>query len=95
MLLTSRELALLSNVFKLLADRTLPEGDLRLEVGRLMPDLLHANYLGSCVWNGVQEKFAHRVALNMSAGTLGDYEHYFQYGDPLAHTLLARRGAGG
>ncbi|MFX1675255.1 hypothetical protein PWR63_23900 [Paraburkholderia sp. A2WS-5] len=30
----------------------------------------------------------------MSAGTLGDYEHYFQYRDPLAHALLSRRGAG-
>ncbi|CAM2169166.1 HTH luxR-type domain-containing protein [Paraburkholderia sacchari] len=91
--LTSRELALLSDVFKLLADRTLPEDVLRLEVGRRMLDLLRADYLGSYVWDGVQEKFARRVALNMSADNLGDYERYFQYCDPLISALLARREA--
>lgn len=48
--LTSRELALLADVFKLLADRTLPEDVLRLEVGRRMLDLLRADHMGSYVW---------------------------------------------
>lgn len=91
--LTSRELALLADVFKLLADRTLPEDVLRLEVGRRMLDLLRADYLGSYVWDSAQEKFAHRVAFNMSADNLGDYERYFQYRDPLAPALLTRREA--
>lgn len=91
--LTSRELALLADVFKLLADRTLPEHVLRLEVGRRMLDLLRADYLGSYVWDSVQEKFAHRVAINMSADNLGDYERYFQFCDPFAPTLQNRREA--
>ncbi|CAB3794348.1 hypothetical protein LMG28688_03916 [Paraburkholderia caffeinitolerans] len=89
--LTSRELALLTDVFKLLADRTLPEDVLRLEVGRRMLDLLRADYLGSYVWDSAQEIFAHRVAFNMSADNLGDYERYFQYRDPLISALLTRR----
>ncbi|HKT95995.1 MAG TPA: LuxR C-terminal-related transcriptional regulator [Paraburkholderia sp.] len=93
MQLTSRELALLADVFKLLADRTLPEDVLRLEVGRRMLDLLRADYLGSYVWDGVEEKFAHRVAVNMSADNLGDYERHFQYCDPLAPPLQSRREA--
>ncbi|WP_322057806.1 helix-turn-helix transcriptional regulator [Paraburkholderia sp. J63] len=91
--LTSRELALLADVFKLLADRTLPEDVLRLEVGRRMLDLLRADHMGSYVWDGVQEKFGQRVALNMSADNLGDYERYFQYCDPLMPSLQNRREA--
>ncbi|MFD1561343.1 LuxR C-terminal-related transcriptional regulator [Paraburkholderia silviterrae] len=93
MQLTSRELALLADVFKPLADRTLPEDVLRLEVGRRMLDLLRADYMGSYVWDAVQGAFVHRVAVNMSADNLGDYERYFQYCDPLMPSLQNRREA--
>ncbi|MEM5315284.1 LuxR C-terminal-related transcriptional regulator [Paraburkholderia sp. JHI869] len=54
--LTSRELALIADVFKLLADHILPEGALRLEVGRRLLELLRADGLdageGLFVWSG-------------------------------------------
>ncbi|WP_321953737.1 helix-turn-helix transcriptional regulator [Paraburkholderia bannensis] len=93
MYLTSRELALLADAFKLLADRTLPEDVLRLEVGRRLLDLLRADFLGSYVWDDAQRLFTNRVAINMSADNLGDYERYFQYRDPLTPRLQHRRTA--
>ncbi|NIE64721.1 LuxR family transcriptional regulator [Burkholderia sp. Ax-1719] len=93
MYLTSRELALLADVFKLLADRTVPEAVLRLEVGRRMLDLLRADFLGSYVWDDAQGLFTNRVAINMSADNLGDYERYFQYRDPLTPRLQPHRVA--
>jgi DNA-binding CsgD family transcriptional regulator len=54
--LTSRELASIADVFKLLADHALPEDVLRLEVGRRLLDLLRADGLHSgvdgFVWSG-------------------------------------------
>jgi DNA-binding CsgD family transcriptional regulator len=50
--LTSRELALIADIFKLLADRAVPEDVLRLEVKRHMLDLLRVDHLGSTVWDG-------------------------------------------
>ncbi|WP_322042224.1 helix-turn-helix transcriptional regulator [Paraburkholderia sp. J67] len=93
MYLTSRELALLADVFKVLADRTLPEDVLRLEVGRRMLDLLRADFLGSYVWDDAQGIFTNRVAINMSPDNLGDYERYFQYRDPLTPRLQPHREA--
>jgi DNA-binding CsgD family transcriptional regulator len=93
MYLTSRELALLADVFKLMADRTLPEDVLRLEVGRRMLDLLRADFLGSYVWDDAQSLFTNRVAINMSDDNLGDYERYFQYRDPLTPRLQNQRMA--
>jgi DNA-binding CsgD family transcriptional regulator len=45
--LTSRELALVADVFRLLADHALPEEGLCLEVGRRLLDLLRADRLQS------------------------------------------------
>ncbi|CAD6527278.1 HTH-type transcriptional regulator MalT [Paraburkholderia hiiakae] len=54
--LTSRELALIADVFKLLADHNLPEGALRLEVGRRLLEVLRADGLHAgadlFVWSG-------------------------------------------
>ncbi|MEX3952337.1 LuxR C-terminal-related transcriptional regulator [Paraburkholderia sp. EG287B] len=54
--LTSRELALIADVFKLLADHILPEGALCLEVGRRLLELLRADGLHAgadlFVWSG-------------------------------------------
>ncbi|WP_322031234.1 helix-turn-helix transcriptional regulator [Paraburkholderia sp. J76] len=54
--LTNRELALIADVFKLLADHILPERALRLEVGRRLLELLRADGLHAgadlFVWSG-------------------------------------------
>lgn len=93
MYLTSREFALVSEVFRLLADRTLPEDVLRLEVGRRLLDLLRADFLGSYVWDDALGRFGRRVAINMSDDNLRDYEEYFQFRDPIAPLLMPLRTA--
>jgi DNA-binding CsgD family transcriptional regulator len=59
MYLTSRELALVADVFKLLADHALPEEVLRVEVGRRLLDLLRADGLrwgaDAFVWSGEED----------------------------------------
>jgi DNA-binding NarL/FixJ family response regulator len=73
MYLSSRELALAADLFKVLADQTMPEDALRLEVGQRMLELLHADHFGFCVRDGAQHQFANRVSINMSDDeTIGD-----------------------
>lgn len=91
--LTSRELALLSDLFRLLADRTVPEDALRLEAGRRLLDLLNADFLGSYVWDDALGRFDRRVAINMSDDSLHRYEQHFQFHDPITPLLLAQRTA--
>lgn len=93
MYLTSRELALVADLFKLLADDSLPERELRFEVGRRMLDLLHADFLGSYVWDDTQRGFTNRVAINMSDDNLADYEQHYQYRDTLTPRLQLCRNA--
>lgn len=93
MYLSSRELALVADVFKVLADYSMPEHVLRLEVGRRMLDLLRADYLGSYVWDAVQGQFVNRVSINMSDDNLSEYERYYQYRDALTPRLQRHRAA--
>jgi len=93
MYLPSRDLALVADVFKLLADHSMPEHVLRLEVGRRMLDLLRADYLGSYVWDATQGQFVNRVAINMSDDNLSEYERYYQYRDVLTPKLRNHRVA--
>jgi DNA-binding NarL/FixJ family response regulator len=73
MYLSSHELALAADLFKVLADQTMPEDALRLEVGQRMLELLHADHFGFCVRDGAQHQFANRVSINMSDDeTIGD-----------------------
>jgi len=58
MYLTGREQALIADIFKVLAD-SLPERELRFEVGRRLLDLLCADYLGSCGWDGARVHSCH------------------------------------
>jgi len=62
MYLTGREQALVADIFKVLAD-SLPEHELRREVGLRLLDLLRADYLGAHVWDGARGQFASRVAV--------------------------------
>jgi DNA-binding CsgD family transcriptional regulator len=93
MYLSSRELALVADVFKLLADYSMPEQVLRLEVGRRMLDLLRADYLGSYVWDATQGQFVNRVSINMSDDNLSEYERYYQFRDVLTPKLQSHRVA--
>jgi DNA-binding CsgD family transcriptional regulator len=93
MYLSSRDLALVADVFQLLADYSMPEHVLRLEVGRRMLDLLQADYLGSYAWDATQGQFVNGVSINLSGETLSDYERYYQYRDVLTPKLQNHRVA--
>jgi DNA-binding CsgD family transcriptional regulator len=92
MYLTSRETALVSDIFTVLAD-SLPEQLMRQEVGVRMLDLLRADYLGSYVWDDKKKEFVNRVSLNMSDDNLSEYEHYYQYRDTVTPLLQNCRQA--
>lgn len=92
MYLTSRETALVSDIFTVLAD-SLPEKLMRQEVGVRMLDLLRADYLGSYVWDDKKKEFVNRVSLNMSDDNLSEYEQYYQYRDTVTPLLQNCREA--
>lgn len=67
--------------------------ELRGRVGRLLLDLLKADYFASYVWRQEQDNFLERVSINMDDSNLRNYEQYFQYRDPITPTLQRRRTA--
>jgi len=86
MYLTAREQVLLAGIFKVLAD-SLSEHELRREVGRLLLDLLRADYLGPSRWDGVRRWFGHGAAPNLSRDDRGDDEQDCRYHDVLTLRL--------
>ncbi|AME27146.2 helix-turn-helix transcriptional regulator [Burkholderia sp. PAMC 26561] len=92
MYLSSRETALVSDIFTVLAD-SLPENIMRQEVGVRMLELLRADFLGSYVWDGTKREFVNRVSLNMSDDNLSEYEKYYQYRDTVTPLLQNCRRA--
>jgi len=90
--LTSREVALLSDIFRILAE-PFSEESIRLELGHRMLELLRADHLGSYVWDDNKKKFVGRVAINMSDDNLLRYEEYFQYRDTVSPRLQQYRQA--
>jgi DNA-binding CsgD family transcriptional regulator len=93
MYLSSRDLALVADVFQLLADYSMPEHVLRLEVSRRMLDLLQADYVGSYVWDVTQGQFTNGVSINMPDDNISDYERDYQYRDVLTPKLQNHRVA--
>jgi DNA-binding CsgD family transcriptional regulator len=80
---------LLSEIFAVLAERQ-HEQEIRVRMGELISQLLHADSYASYVWNEETHCFTGRVALNMSDSNLSKYEAYYQYHDPITHLLRAR-----
>ncbi len=64
---------------------------LRETIGKLILELLEAQYFASYVWNGKKAVFENRIALNMSDENLSEYETYYQYRDPITPRLQRRR----
>lgn len=92
MILSHRETAALARVFALLADG-LDEREVRLEVGRALLDLLHADQFASYVWDEAAGRFDDGVALHMEPSNLARYEQWYQFRDPITFALQARRHA--
>jgi DNA-binding CsgD family transcriptional regulator len=76
--LTSRELALIADVFRLLADQPLPEDLLCLEVGSRLLDLLRAdgllNGVSTYVWSGEAIPGGLRIRRGMQREAISDRE---------------------
>ncbi|MBN8473460.1 helix-turn-helix transcriptional regulator [Sulfuritalea sp.] len=90
MYLTAAESRSLSRLFSLLAE-DMAEREVRERVGCSLLDMLRADYFASYVWDDSTRRFGNRVSINMSHDTLGTYEAYYQFRDPITYRLQARR----
>ncbi|MGH8110451.1 MAG: response regulator transcription factor [Rhodanobacteraceae bacterium] len=90
MYLSRRKTRVLSELFVTLGEPH-GEAEIRRRVGRLVLDLLDADYYASYVWNRNVRAFTHRISLNMSDSNLATYEQYYQHHDPITPALQARR----
>ncbi|MCF8149670.1 MAG: LuxR C-terminal-related transcriptional regulator [Sulfuritalea sp.] len=90
MYLTAAESRALSRLFGLLAE-DMAEREVRERVGYGLLDLLRADHFASYVWDESTRTFGNRVSLNMSEDTLGTYESYYQFHDPITFQLQQRR----
>ena len=88
--LTASESRCLSRLFGLLAE-DMAEREVRERLGLGLLDLLKADYFASYVWDEAAHRFDGRVTLNMNDDTLGSYEAYYQFHDPITYALQARR----
>jgi DNA-binding CsgD family transcriptional regulator len=82
----------LSRVMSLFAEPQ-DEQQVRAKVGEEVMRLIDADYYASYIWNPKTQRFADRVAINMSDRNLSAYESYFQYRDPITFQLQQRRQA--
>lgn len=87
--LSNRKLAMLSEVFAVLAERQ-DQREIRALVGELLLRLLSADQYASYLWSEPVEQFTQRIAINMSDSNLSCYEAYYQYHDPITHLLRER-----
>lgn len=88
--LTASESRVLSHVFGLLAE-DMAEREVRERLGHGLLDLLKADYFASYVWDEAAHRFGGRVTINMNDDTLGSYEAYYQFHDPITYALQVRR----
>lgn len=90
MYLTAAESRALSRLFGLLAE-DMAEHEVRERIGYELLDMLRADYFASYVWDDSTQRFGGRVSINMSDDTLGTYDTYYQFHDPITSRLQARR----
>ena len=90
MYLTASESRALSRLFGLLAE-DMAECEVRQRIGYGLLDMLRADHFASFVWDDAAHRFGACVSINMNADTLGSYDSYFQFHDPITFKLQARR----
>lgn len=90
MYLTAAESRALPRLFGLLAE-DMAEREVRERVGCGLLDMLRADYFASYVWDDSTGRFGSGVSINMNHDTLGTYEAYYQFRDPITPRLQARR----
>ncbi len=67
--------------------------EIRTRVGRLLLELLDADYFISYVWNYEKDCFVEGIPINTSEDHLALYESYFQFNDPITPVLQRRHSA--
>ena len=92
MYLSAARARLLGRVVTTLAEPH-AEDELRVEVGRLMLDLLDAQHYASYVWNDACKRFDKGVRIHMDDANLASYDAYFQYHDPITFEMQRHRSA--
>ena len=92
MYLSTHQTHLLANVMTTLAEPHC-EREIRERVGRLMLDLLQAQFYASYVWDGQAGRFDAGVQINMDPANLERYDSYYQFHDPITHQLQRHRQA--
>jgi DNA-binding CsgD family transcriptional regulator/PAS domain-containing protein len=66
---------------------------IRKEVSEDLLRLLKSDFFASFVWNQDRKVFEHCVFLNMDPANLARYDSYYQFHDPITHSLQKRRNA--
>lgn len=90
--LTERETRLIFAIMQDLSGE-FDDAEIRRRVGKALMELLDAEYFASYVWDDATNKFVSCVQINMTDDNLDRYESYFQFRDPITHTLQRRRHA--
>lgn len=65
----------------------------RIDAGRALLDLLHADHFASFHWNEERRCFSDRIIINMSEANLEKYERYYQFHDPITLPMQRTRCA--
>ncbi|WP_046111336.1 helix-turn-helix transcriptional regulator [Aquincola tertiaricarbonis] len=71
----------------------LQEQQVRLQLGRLMLQLLDAQFFASYVWDEAGQRFGRGVHLEMDPANLAGYERYYQFHDPITLRMRQHRRA--
>lgn len=90
MYLTGPQTKHLSRVMDALT-RPMGPDELRLRLAESLSDLLDADYLASYVWDDSSQRFGRGICCHADPAHLRAYETSFQFTDPIALRLRARR----
>ncbi|MFT7593373.1 MAG: DNA-binding CsgD family transcriptional regulator [Paracoccaceae bacterium] len=90
--LTDEESELIFSIMRDLSGE-FDHSEVRQRVGQKLLELLQADHFASYVWDDAAQEFVSCVQINMTDDNLRRYESYFQFHDPITHTLQKRRKA--
>ena len=86
MYLSGTQTRLMSQIMQVLAEPH-QEHEIRQQVGELIMQLMQAQFYASFVWNADSNAFMDTVQINMDPSNIADYEAYYQFNDPITHTM--------
>ena len=86
MYLSGTQTRLMSQIMQVLAEPH-KEHEIREQVGELIMQLMKAQFYASFVWHAESNAFADTIQINMDPSNIADYETYFQFNDPITHSM--------